>query len=90
MMKLQRLILECFEHGNWEETNILHVARSIADVASDFNITIQEAEKRIQDQKCKLLGEDQEDTPITDDKSLLSWNALMNIALSKAGCGVQK
>jgi uncharacterized protein YyaL (SSP411 family) len=74
------------EHGNWEETNILHVAKSMAEVAADFNITIQQAEQRIQDIKCKLLvARDKRIRPITDDKSLLSWNALMNIALSKAG-----
>ena len=74
------------QHGNWEETNILHVARSLSDVAADFNITIAQVNARIQDVKRNLLVvRNERIRPITDDKSLLSWNALMNLALSKAG-----
>src|SRR5690606_2275817 len=28
--------------------------------------------------------------PLTDDKSLLSWNALMNLALTRAGVALQR
>jgi uncharacterized protein YyaL (SSP411 family) len=72
--------------GNWEETNILHVPRPLAEVAAEFGCTIEEANKQIKELKSKLLTERQNRIrPQTDDKSLLSWNALMNMALSRAG-----
>ena len=73
-------------HGNWEETNILHIANGIAKVAAENNLTTDEVKTRIEAAKHKLLN--QRNTrvrPMTDDKCLLSWNALYNIALSKAG-----
>ncbi len=74
------------EHGNWEETNILHVAMSIAEVAAENRLSIEEVEARIDTAKHKLLAKRSgRIRPMTDDKCLLSWNALYNIALSKAG-----
>ena len=71
--------------GNWEETNILHVAKNIAEVAAGYKLTIDEVKQRINAVKTRLLAaRDKRPRPLTDDKSLLSWNALMNISLSKA------
>ena len=71
--------------GNWEETNILHVAKNIAEVAADYKLTTDEVKQRINAVKTRLLAaRDKRQRPLTDDKSLLSWNALMNISLSKA------
>jgi uncharacterized protein YyaL (SSP411 family) len=73
------------EEGNWEETNILHVSKSIEEVAAMFDVSKEEVKRRITSVKQQLLAiRGQRIRPITDDKSLLSWNALMNIALSKA------
>jgi uncharacterized protein YyaL (SSP411 family) len=45
---------------------------------------------RIRDLKEKLLQvRDETDPPSLDDKSLLSWNALMNIALTKAAIALE-
>ena len=72
--------------GNWEGTNILHVARSIQELAAEHGLSEGEIAKRIAEAKRKLLAvRGERERPMTDDKSLLSWNALMNIALSKAG-----
>ncbi len=74
------------EHGNWEETNILHVAKSIAEVAAENQLSIEEVVFRIDAVKHKLLAaRNPRVRPMTDDKCLLSWNALYSIALSKAG-----
>ncbi len=74
------------ETGNWEGTNILHVSKNIAQLATENNITEKEVTERIEDVKRKLLAvRATRVRPLTDDKSLLSWNALMNIALTKAG-----
>ena len=74
------------EHGNWEETNILHVAKSATEVAAAFGITGEELATRIATVKQSLLAaREKRIRPMTDDKCLLSWNALYNIALCKAG-----
>ncbi len=71
--------------GNWEGTNILHCPKGIAAVASENSMTEAEVRQRISRAKSKLLAaRGKRVRPITDDKSLLSWNALMNISLSKA------
>jgi len=76
--------------GNWEEVNILHVAKDVALLASENKITVEEIEKRINDVKNKLfVFRSKRVRPSTDDKSLLSWNALMNISLSKAGLALK-
>lgn len=74
------------ESGNWEETNILHMAQPPEMVAAKYGLTTAQVEERIATVKKKLWTKRASRVrPQTDDKSLLSWNALMNIALSKAG-----
>lgn len=74
------------KEGNWEGTNILHITRSLNDLAEENNLDFQEAEKRIKRVKQKLQDEQKKRVrPATDDKCLLSWNALMNAAFVKAG-----
>ena len=76
--------------GNWEGTNILHVAKSVAALASEYSIDKEEVLSRINEAKGKLwTARAKRIRPQTDDKSLLSWNALMNIALTKAGVVLQ-
>jgi uncharacterized protein YyaL (SSP411 family) len=73
------------EEGNWEHTNILHVARPKEEVAASYKMTVEELDAQIKNAAEILLKERaKKERPITDDKSLLSWNALMNMALSKA------
>ena len=74
------------EEGNWEETNILHVAKPIDEIALEHAMPKEEIKRQINAVKHRLLAVRQKRIrPQTDDKSLLSWNALMNIALCKAG-----
>jgi uncharacterized protein YyaL (SSP411 family) len=74
------------DEGNWEETNILHVAMSIEEVANNKGINEAEVLQHITSVKEHLLSHrTTRIRPLTDDKSLLSWNALMNTALVKAG-----
>jgi uncharacterized protein YyaL (SSP411 family) len=76
--------------GNWEGTNILHVAESMEQIAHEYKLSVQEIKERIDAVKHKLLAVRQHRVrPTTDDKSLLSWNALMNISLCKAGVVLQ-
>lgn len=74
------------EEGNWEHTNILHIAATKEAVAQQYNIPVATLENLIGKAKEILLAaRAKKIRPLTDDKSLLSWNALMNRALSKAG-----
>jgi uncharacterized protein YyaL (SSP411 family) len=74
------------KHGNWEETNILHIAISEDAICEKYHLAKVEWERILADSKEKLFTKRSERIrPGTDDKILLSWNALMNIALVDAG-----
>ncbi len=73
------------ENVNWEHTNILWLPVSIELFAKDKNIDIEKLKSSIKDWKEILLNKRAEKIrPQLDDKILLGWNALMNIACSKA------
>ncbi|MGN6567160.1 MAG: thioredoxin domain-containing protein [Flavipsychrobacter sp.] len=73
------------ENGNWEETNILHIAKPLSEVAAALNVPVDEAKQHIDELKKRLFQwRSARIRPLTDDKSLLSWNALMNLALTKS------
>lgn len=73
------------EEGNWEHTNILHLGHSAAEIAAAHGLTEPELMADVETVKTKLLAaRSGRIRPLTDDKSLLSWNALMNLALVKA------
>lgn len=72
--------------GNWEGTNILHVSTGFDALAGEYNRDENDIKTSIEGLKQRLLKVRNGRTrPATDDKCLLGWNALMNIALSKAG-----
>ncbi len=74
------------EAGNWEHTNILHVAKTVQEITTEFALTKSLVIEKIEEAKQELLTErNKRIRPLTDDKCLLSWNALMNLALSRAG-----
>lgn len=78
------------EEGNWEHTNILHIAKDIELVAAENNMTREAVEDAIETTKKMLLSvRATRVRPHTDDKCLLSWNALMNMALTRAGIALQ-
>ena len=69
--------------GNWEHTNILRVLVPLSDFARKKNIDEGELEKLLKQFSSKLFQQrSRRVRPQTDDKILLGWNALMNIALS--------
>lgn len=64
------------EHGNWEHTNILYRTEESAELRHTAQF------ERLQDLQHKLLQHRlTRIAPLTDDKVLLGWNALMNKAL---------
>jgi uncharacterized protein YyaL (SSP411 family) len=73
------------QNGNWEEKNILRVKDSLDDFAREKKISIDELKVHIRNGRSVLFSErDKRIRPALDDKIILSWNALMNTALSKA------
>ncbi len=71
--------------GNWEEKNILRVKKSFDNFAVGKNITVGELKKILKNGRQKLLEQrEKRIRPPLDDKIILSWNALMNTACSKA------
>ncbi|HLF44951.1 MAG TPA: thioredoxin domain-containing protein, partial [Chitinophagaceae bacterium] len=78
--------------GNWSEgaaskahTNILWRKNSEKKFCENNNITLEELEEILQNGREKLLSvRNKRIKPQVDDKILLSWNCLMNTALSKA------
>lgn len=73
------------ENGNWEHTNILNRAMDTASVLRQFDLNAETWRQLLSDANTKLLAKRGERIrPQTDDKILLSWNALMNTALVKA------
>lgn len=73
------------EEGNWEHTNILHRAVSMDEICRENKLDYNTAREQIESVQKRLLAlREKRVRPGTDDKILLSWNALTNIALCKA------
>ena len=72
-------------NGNWENKNILWRKKSEKEYSTEKNISSENLEKIILSGKEKLLAKrSKRIRPQLDDKILLSWNCLMNSALSHA------
>ncbi|ANI88720.1 hypothetical protein A9P82_05140 [Arachidicoccus ginsenosidimutans] len=70
---------------NWEDSNILWLPHDLNETAKQFSVSLEELENILQQSKEKLLAErNKRIRPNTDDKILLSWNALLITALCKA------
>jgi uncharacterized protein YyaL (SSP411 family) len=73
------------EAGNWEHKNILNIRKPPELFAVEHNISAQELQQKLEVCRQKLLQQrSKRIRPLLDDKVLLGWNALMNIACSKA------
>jgi uncharacterized protein YyaL (SSP411 family) len=71
--------------GNWEHTNILSASIPLPDLLQQYGLSEADWEQLLADAKQRLFRKREERVrPGTDDKILLSWNALMNAALVKA------
>lgn len=71
--------------GNWEHTNILHRAMDLQHICALENVAADHVKAVLDEAKTKLFElRGKRVRPGTDDKILLSWNALLNTALSKA------
>ena len=73
------------EQGNWEEQNILHINKTSETLAREFQVSLNDFNEIISLCNKKLLAaRNKRVRPITDDKILLGWNALLLTALCKS------
>ncbi|MFW2478337.1 MAG: thioredoxin domain-containing protein [Sediminibacterium sp.] len=73
------------EGGNWEHTNILRVKTQPADFAAMHGLTEKTWLEQLSINKGKLMQHRAARVrPLLDDKHLLGWNAMMNIAYGQA------
>jgi uncharacterized protein len=79
------------EKGNWEEKNILRILKPTAVFAKEKGLIVEELEITLNNCLQKLMVQrDKRIRPITDDKILLGWNALMVTALCKAAAALNE
>ncbi len=78
------------EEGNWEHTNILSQVKSKEEIMLAYKLSEEEWYAKLSDAKRTLLSfRTKRVMPATDDKVLLSWNALMNKALVDASLALE-
>ncbi|MGD8403643.1 MAG: thioredoxin domain-containing protein [Anaerolineales bacterium] len=74
------------ESGNWEGKTILQRALDDSTLASRFSIDTQTVNAKLAAGHAKLLiKRDERIRPGTDDKILVSWNALVLVTFAEAG-----
>jgi len=74
------------EQGNFEGRTILHVVRPLAELAREFEWTLEAAEATKISANAKLYRRrGRRPPPLLDDKILTSWNGLMISAFARAG-----
>jgi uncharacterized protein YyaL (SSP411 family) len=73
------------EGGNWEEKNILRIKTPLRQFAAEHGMDEMQLREMLQNSAALLMQHrSKRIRPQTDDKVLLSWNALMNTALTRA------
>jgi uncharacterized protein YyaL (SSP411 family) len=74
------------ESGNWEGKTILQRALDDSTLASRFGMNAETVIAKLTDCHAKLLAKrDERIRPSTDDKILVSWNALALVVFAEAG-----
>jgi uncharacterized protein YyaL (SSP411 family) len=78
-------LFDVTERGNFEGKNILHVARTNAEVARVTGMPIEQIEQLVARSKRKLLeARARRPHPATDDKVLTAWNGMALRAFAQA------
>lgn len=79
------------EAGNWEGTNILNRAVPEAELYVTYGLDKASWDHLLEEAVARLMeARSLRVRPGTDDKQLLSWNALMNTALVEASVALQE
>ncbi len=79
------------EKGNFEGRNILHVVRPLKELAVQYELSPDKAEKVLEEDRSKLYrARAERPAPLLDDKILAAWNGLMISGFAKAGFALQE
>lgn len=79
-------VYDVTERGNWDETNILNLPKTIAQAAKMLGRDENELRASLDGDRAKLLAvRDQRVAPGKDTKILTSWNGLMLAPLAEGG-----
>jgi uncharacterized protein YyaL (SSP411 family) len=71
--------------GNWEGENVLRIKKPLELFANEYGISAEALKEILEQGKIRLLEERHHRVrPMLDDKIILGWNALMNMACCKA------
>lgn len=77
------------ENGNWEGKNILHISKTEELFSAENNINVEALHTMISYGNEQLLIErNKRPHPMTDDKIILGWNALLVTAFCKASASL--
>ncbi|MCX6294276.1 MAG: hypothetical protein NT127_08305, partial [Sphingobacteriales bacterium] len=78
------------KEGNWEGKNILHISKSSEIFAEENGLTLEVWTEILEKSNQKLLtARKTRIHPAIDDKIILSWNALMLKAITKASASLK-
>jgi uncharacterized protein YyaL (SSP411 family) len=70
--------------GRKSDVNILHLIKTLGELASDLNLSQQDIQRHLEDIRQKLfVYREKRVHPMKDDKILTDWNGLMIAALAK-------
>ena len=70
--------------GRRSGVNILHLKKTLGELASDLNLSKQDLQRHLEDIRQKLFAyREKRVHPMKDDKILTDWNGLMIAALAK-------
>jgi len=70
--------------GRRSGVNILHLKKTLGELASDLNLSEQDLQRHLEDIRQKLFAyREKRVHPMKDDKILTDWNGLMIAALAK-------
>jgi uncharacterized protein YyaL (SSP411 family) len=79
------------ERGNFEGKNILHVSRTVEDVAKQSNVPIERLQEALERGRHKLFEvRKQRIKPERDEKILTAWNGLMLASFAEAAAILER
>jgi uncharacterized protein len=79
------------EHGNFEEKNILNVARPAEDVARELGVTVEALNAAVESGRRILFDErEKRIKPARDEKVIAAWNGLMIESFAEAAAVLER